>query len=125
MTEMLSAGVYTQENDESQITPTESNSTCVFSGKFTKGAVGAMTLNTSVTDLISNHGYPTDDNYNDWYQAFNFLQYGNKLLISRAANTLGNEEELSNFVYSLNKLQLQQKLTFYLKSVSVQPMKFI
>jgi hypothetical protein len=42
-----------------------------------------------VGDLITFYGYPTSVNYNDWYQAYNFLQYGNKLLVSRAANIGG------------------------------------
>lgn len=101
MTEMLSAGVYTQEIDQSTITPTVSNTVAAYSGKFNMGSVGALTLNTSVADLISNHGYPTDENYNHWFQAFNFLQYGNKLLISRAANYKGSTERLDSVVVSV------------------------
>ena len=116
MTEMLSPGVYTQEVDKSTITPTVSNTTCGFSGNFNLGAVGAYTLNTSVADLISNHGYPDDDNYNDWFQAYNFLQYGNKLLISRAANYDGSTEEISGTVSyidndNLNTVVVTEKIT--------------
>lgn len=92
MTEMLSPGVYTEEYDNSQIAPTVSTSICAFSGNFKIGPVGSYTLNTSVDDLIANHGYPDNENYNDWFQAYNFLQYGNKLLIARAANTNGTTE---------------------------------
>lgn len=90
---MQSAGVYTEENDASTITPIISNSACAFSGHFMMGAVGERGLVTSVDDLIAQYGYPTDENYNDWFQAWNFLQYGNTLYISRAANVEGSSEE--------------------------------
>ena len=106
MTEMLSPGVYTEELDASTITPTVSNTTAGFSGKFNMGAVGTYTLNTSVADLISNHGYPDDDNYNDWFQAYNFLQYGNKLLISRAANYDGNTTSIDTTVFAIESENL-------------------
>lgn len=96
MAEMLSPGVYVEEYDNSQIVPTVSTSIGAFSGNFKIGSVGAYTLNTSVDDLISNHGYPDDKNYNDWFQAYNFLQYGNKLLIARAANTNGSTESYAD-----------------------------
>jgi len=89
MAEMLSPGVFVTEVDASTIVPTVSNSIAVFGGKFVKGPVGQYTLISSVDDLISFYGKPTNTNYNDFYQAYNFLQYGNKLLVSRAANVGG------------------------------------
>lgn len=96
MTEMLSAGVYIEENDNSTIVPVVSNSVAGFSGNFKMGNVGELGLVTSVDDLITSYGYPDDDNYNDWFQAWNFLQYGNKLLISRAANEDGTDTLLDS-----------------------------
>lgn len=95
---MLSPGVFVTEIDASTIVPTVSNSIGVFAGNFTKGPVDTYTLITSVSDLITFYGYPTNDNYNDWYQAYNFLQYGNKLLVSRAANVGGTETPISGLV---------------------------
>lgn len=89
MAEMLSPGVYVTEVDASTIVPAVSNSICVFAGNFDQGPVDAYTLITSVDELISFYGYPGDQNYNDWYQAYNFLQYGNKLYVARAANVNG------------------------------------
>lgn len=86
MAEMLSPGVFVTEIDASTIVPTVSNSIGIFAGDFTQGPSDSYTLITSVGDLISFYGEPTDTNYNDWYQAYNFLQYGNKLLVSRAVN---------------------------------------
>lgn len=90
MAEMLSPGVFVTEIDASTIVPTVSNSIAIYGGKFVKGPIGQYTLITSVDDLISYYGEPTDTNYNDFYQAYNFLQYGNKLLVSRAANVGGS-----------------------------------
>lgn len=86
MAEMLSPGVFVTEIDASTIVPTVSNSVGVFAGNFVKGPVDTYTLITSVADLISFYGEPTNTNYNDWYQAYNFLQYGNKLLVARAGD---------------------------------------
>ena len=84
MAEMLSPGVYVTEIDASTIAPTVSNSIGVFSGKFVKGPIDEYRLITTVDELRTYYGDPTDDNFNDWFQCYNFLQYGNKLYISRA-----------------------------------------
>lgn len=89
MVEMVSPGVYVTEVDASEIVPTVSSSTTVFGGDFTKGPVEKYTEITSVDDLIEFYGLPTNDNYNDWYQCYNYLQYGNRLLVSRACNLNG------------------------------------
>ena len=89
MAEMMSPGVYVTEIDASEIVPSVSSSTTVFGGDFTKGPVERYTEITSVDDLIEFYGLPTNDNYNDWYQCYNFLQYGNRLLVSRACNLNG------------------------------------
>lgn len=83
---MLSPGVFVTEIDASTIVPTVSNSIGVFCGDFVKGPGEAYTLITSVAELISYYGEPTSANYNDFYQAYNFLQYGNKLLVVRAVD---------------------------------------
>ena len=98
MAEMLSPGVYVTEIDASTIAPTVSNSICVFAGNFDQGPVDAYTLITSVDELISFYGLPGDLNYNDWYQAYNFLQYGNKLFVARAANVGGAATPISGEV---------------------------
>lgn len=84
MAEMLSPGVFIEEIDASTIVPSVSMSVATFGGEFTKGPTGSYMLITTVDDLIEFYGLPTDANYNQWYQAYNFLQYGNTLYISRA-----------------------------------------
>ena len=89
MAEMLSPGVYVTEIDASTIAPTVSNSIGVFAGNFVKGPVGEYTLITTVDELISFYGKPNNDNYNQWFQCYNFLQYGNKLYVARAGGSAG------------------------------------
>lgn len=89
MPEMLSPGVYVQEIDASQIVPTTSSSTAVFCGMFEKGSCGDYNIVNSVSDLIDIYGKPNSKNYNDWYQCYNFLQYGSNLLVARAVNLNG------------------------------------
>lgn len=72
MAEMLSPGVYVQEIDASTIVPSVSNSTAVFAGNFYQGRVGKYSLITSVNELVSFYGLPSDKNFNDWYQAYSF-----------------------------------------------------
>ena len=93
MAEMLSPGVFVSELDSSTIAPTVSNSIGAFAGNFDKGPVEDYTLITTVDELISFYGLPGDNNYNDWYQAYNFLQYGNKLYVARATNVTGSIAE--------------------------------
>ncbi len=102
MAEMLSPGVFVTEIDASTIVPTVSNSVAVFGGDFVQGPVDAYTLITSVSDLLSFYGKPTNTNYNDFYQAYNFLQYGNKLLVSRAANVGGTATAISGCTFVSN-----------------------
>jgi len=79
--------------------PSLSNSVGVFCGDFTKGPVDAYLLITSVDDLIDYYGKPTNTNYNQWFQAYNFLQYGNSLLVSRAANIIGKGTVVDGCIY--------------------------
>lgn len=92
---MLSPGVYITEIDASTIAPSVSNSIAVFAGNFDKGPVDSYMLITSVDELIAFYGLPGDSNYNDWYQAYNFLQYGNKLYVARASNINGAATPIS------------------------------
>lgn len=90
MIETSAPGVYVTEIDASEIVPSTANSTAVFCGNFIKGQTDVYRQITSVEDLIKFYGKPTNSNYNDWYQAYNFLQYGNNLLVSRAVNINGS-----------------------------------
>lgn len=86
------------EIDASQIVPTVSNSVAVFSGRFHQGPVNKYQIITSVDELITYYGKPSNENYNDFYSCYNYLAYSNKLLISRAANTGGTHTAISGVV---------------------------
>lgn len=90
MAEMLSPGVYSTIIDKSQIVGTTSSSTAVFGGDFVMGPIGTYTQITSRAELVEYYGKPTNSNYNDFYQCYNFLGYGSNLLVSRAGNLNGS-----------------------------------
>jgi len=92
---LLSPGVEIIEIDASQIAPTVSNSIACFAGDFDQGPVDVYMLITNEDELVSYYGKPTKTNYNDWMQASSFLKYGNKLFVSRAANTNASTEEIN------------------------------
>ena len=99
MTEMVSPGVYVSESDQSEIATNVSAIAACFAGNFTKGPLEEYTQITNTDDLISFYGKPTDENYNDWYQAYNYLQYADNLYISRACNINGYANDtMSTFV---------------------------
>lgn len=89
MAEMLSPGVYSTIIDKSQVVGTTSSSTAVFGGNFVQGPIGAYTIISTRQELIDYYGKPTNSNYNDFYQCYNFLGYGSNLLVSRAGNLNG------------------------------------
>jgi hypothetical protein len=89
---MMSPGVQVNEIDLSIVVPALGNATAAFAGVFTKGPSDKYLLITNAEELIQYYGEPTNDNYNDWFQCYNFLQYANKLLVSRAVDTNGTLE---------------------------------
>lgn len=81
---LLSPGVEIKEIDASTIVPTVSDSTGVFCGEFVKGPINEKILITNPDDLIEIFGKPNEDTYNQFFQAWNFLQYQNTLYVTRA-----------------------------------------
>ncbi len=100
----MSPGVEVNEIDLTIIVPVLGNATACFAGVFTKGPSDKYLLITNGEELINYYGYPTNNNYNDWFQAYNFLQYANKLLVSRAVDANGTFTETSNTVSAVNEI---------------------
>jgi len=100
----MSPGVQVNEIDLSIVVPTLGNATACFAGVFTKGPSDKFLLITNGEELIQYYGEPTNDNYNDWFQCYNFLQYANKLLVSRAVDANGTFKDSGNEVYAVNEL---------------------
>ena len=100
----MSPGVEINEIDLSIVVPALGNSTACFAGVFEKGPSDKYLLITNVEELIRNFGYPTKTNYNEWFQCSNFLQYANKLLVSRAVDSLGTFIDSSSTVSVIDTL---------------------
>jgi len=101
---MMSPGVEVNEIDLSIVVPMLGNATACFAGVFTKGPSDKFLLITNGEELIQYYGGPTNANYNDWFQCYNFLQYANKLLVSRAVDANGTYKASGNEVYAVNEL---------------------
>ena len=104
MAEMVSPGVFISETDLSLIATNDSQTTTVFAGNFVKGPLEKYVQITTVDELIETFGKPTNDNYNDWYQAYNFLQYASNLLLARACNINGNLTDTASKFLDLDSL---------------------
>lgn len=56
-----------------------------FAGDYTKGPIGVFTLISTAKELREKYGPPNNNNFNQWFQAFNYLEYSeNPIMISRA-----------------------------------------
>ena len=104
MGQQMSPGVQVNEVDLSIVVPALGNATAVFAGVFTKGPSDKFLLITNPEELINHYGEPTNDNYNDWFQCYNFLQYANKLLVSRAVDANGTFSDSGNTVLVANEI---------------------
>ena len=80
----VSPGVLVKEIDLTNIVPAVSTSIGAMAGNFSKGPVGVVTAISSEQELAANFGTPDSDNFETWFTAANFLQYGNALRVVRA-----------------------------------------
>ena len=80
----LSPGVAVVEKDFSSIVPAVSSSAGAFAGPFAWGPVEDPVRVSSETDLVSRFGKPTDENYQSFFTAANFLSYTNNMLVVRS-----------------------------------------
>ena len=65
-------------------------------GPFQKGPVDEFTLVETEAELQRVYGDPTDYNYQYWYTASNFLEYGGVILICRADDASGGAQTMKN-----------------------------
>lgn len=85
----LSPGVNVTEIDLTTVVPAVSTSDGAIAGIFGWGPVGEIILVDSETLLAKSFGNPSNLNAETWFSAANFLGYGNRLNVVRAANTSG------------------------------------
>jgi hypothetical protein len=83
----ISPGVNVTEIDLTTIVPAVSTTEGGIGGVFKWGPVEDRDLISSENELVIRFGKPTDDNYETWMTAANFLAYGTKLWVSRAADS--------------------------------------
>jgi phage tail sheath protein FI len=83
----LSPGINVSEVDLTSVVPSVATSTGAFAGKFAWGPVDQVITVSDEVRLMNQFGEPTDDNYEYWFSAANFLAYSNNLKVVRAANT--------------------------------------
>lgn len=61
-----------------------------FSGYFNKGEINTPTIVHTAKQFKNLFGTATDENYNDWYQAYNYLQYSSNLIVTRIVGDATN-----------------------------------
>jgi phage tail sheath protein FI len=84
----LSPGVNVTEIDLTGIVPAVATTDGAIAGVFNWGPVGTRQLIDTETKLVSTFGKPNANNYETWFTASNFLSYGNRLYVTRVANTI-------------------------------------
>ena len=75
----VSPGVVTKEIDLTSIVPAVSTTVAGFAGYFDWGPAHQIVLLDSENMLASIFGGPTNENYEYWFTAANFLGYGSAL----------------------------------------------
>ena len=83
----VSPGVNVSEIDLTTVVPAVSTTEGALAGVFRWGPVEQRILIDSESNLVARFGKPTNLNAETFFTAANFLSYGNKLYVVRAANT--------------------------------------
>jgi hypothetical protein len=88
MASQTSPGIIVQERDftNSRLQETISNVGAI-AGPFTQGEVGVAKLITTEKELVETFGKPTANNYEYWFTASEFLNYGGNLQVARIGST--------------------------------------
>lgn len=87
MPTQLSPGVNVTEIDLTTIVPAVATSEGAIAGVFRWGPIAERVLVDNEQKLVTRFGKPNADNAETFFTAASFLAYGNRLYISRAANT--------------------------------------
>jgi hypothetical protein len=107
MSFQVSAGINVSEIDLTTIVPAVSTTTGAIGGVFRWGPVEQRVLVDSETALVSNYGKPTNLNAETFLTAASFLGYGNRLVVSRAANTVGTSPVVTVANVEVGKANVQ------------------
>jgi co-chaperonin GroES (HSP10) len=80
----VSPGVLVKEIDLTNVVPAVATSIGAIAGEFFQGPVEEIVPVGSEQELVSIFGKPNSTNFETWFTAANFLQYGNALRVVRA-----------------------------------------
>jgi hypothetical protein len=84
---MLSPGVNVTEIDLTGIVPAVATSDAAIAGVFNWGPMNIRYLVNNESILVTKFGKPNSNNAETFFTAANFLSYGNRLYVTRVANT--------------------------------------
>jgi len=101
-TSLISPGVEVREIDLTTIVPSVTTTEGAIAGVFRWGPIDQRVLIDSETQLVNRFGKPTNLNAETFFTAASFLGYGNRLYVSRAANTVGITPNITANVESGN-----------------------
>jgi hypothetical protein len=99
----VSPGVNVSEIDLTTIVPAVSSTEGALAGVFRWGPIDQRVLVDNETVLASRFGKPSNLNAETWFTGASFLGYGNRLFVSRAANTTGSSPSATVTVTANNK----------------------
>ena len=100
----LSPGVNVTEIDLTTVVPAVATSDGAFAGVFRWGPIGERVFLESENQLVRRFGKPTNFNPETFFTAAHFLQYTNRLYISRAGDTDGATPSSSANVVGANTI---------------------
>lgn len=95
VTSLQSPGVEVREIDLTTIVPSVSTTEGVLAGVMRWGPVDQRTLVDGENALVRRFGAPSNFNFETFFTASSFLAYGNKLYLTRVANTSGTSPLVS------------------------------
>ena len=91
MASQVSPGIIIKERDLSNVVVVGAQQiTAAVAGSYVKGPINEIVRINSQRELVNIFGKPTDANAEDWYVASEFLSYGGRLAVVRAATGVLN-----------------------------------
>ena len=87
---LVSPGVHVREVDLTNVVPAVSTSIGAIAGPFERGPVSTVTAISSEQELVQVFGKPNGSNFEFWFTASSFLQYGDALRVVRAESGIVN-----------------------------------
>ena len=87
---LVSPGVHVREIDLTNVVPAVSTSIGAIAGPFERGPVSTVTAISSEQELVQVFGKPNGSNFEFWFTASSFLQYGDALRVVRAESAIVN-----------------------------------